>query len=149
MLGGVHVAANKERTMIDKITIPPADGVGECGNCPFMVQADDGSHCFVGVSADEEHVNCSPGPECIPGDYAVLPVDEFAALRADSERLGEIFHERINHPARIPMEESCCVGCVRYGVVFKLNEALEACKKACSLKLRTALAGKEMDPDGR
>ena len=83
----------------------------------------------------------SPGPECIPGDYALIPVDELSALRADSEQLGEILHERINHPARIPIEESCCVGCVRYGVVFKLNEALEA----SNFRLRAALAGKEKE----
>ena len=72
------------------------------------------------------------------GEYAIIPVDDLAALRADSERLAEILTERMNHPATIPFEESCCVGCVRYGVVHKLNEALEA----SNFRLRTALAGK-------
>jgi len=126
--------------MIDKITIPGADGVGECGDCPLLVQCSDGSsHCYVGIAEAEYPVNCSPGTECIPGDYALLPVDDLAALRADSERLAEILTERMNHPATIPFEESCCVGCVRYGVVHKLNEALEA----CNFRLRAALEGKE------
>jgi hypothetical protein len=74
--------------MIDKITIPGADGVGECGDCPLLVQCSDGSsHCYVGIAEAEYPVNCSPGTECIPGDYALLPVDEFAALRAEVGRL--------------------------------------------------------------
>jgi hypothetical protein len=127
--------------MIDKITIPVANPDGSCGDpCPFLDDSLQDTFCRIRIEADlNAGKDACPGPECIPGDYAVLPVDELAALRADSERLGEIFHERINRPARIPIEESCCVGCVRYGVVYKLNEALEA----CNFKLRDALAGKE------
>jgi len=80
------------------------------------------------------------------GEYAIIHVDDLAELRADNERLAEVLTERMNHPATIPFEESCCVGCVRYGVVHKLNEELEA----CNFRLRTALAGKEKGGlDGR
>jgi hypothetical protein len=133
--------------MIDKITIPVANPDGSCGDpCPFLDDSLQDTFCRVRIEADlNAGKDARPGLECTPGEYALVQLDELAALRADSERLGEIFHERINRPARIPIEESCCVGCVRYGVVYKLNEALEACRKACELKLHTALAGKEVD----
>jgi hypothetical protein len=134
--------------MIDKITIPVAMDSGRCSPaCPYIHTdaCGDTSWCAIDVEADSSSDYASPGPECVPGDYAIIPVDDLAALRADSERLGEILTARMNHPATIPFKESCCVGCVRYGVVYKLNDALEA----CNFKLRTALAGKEKDPDGR
>jgi hypothetical protein len=71
--------------MIDKITIPIPDAKGYCSSfCPFYV--------YIGVansecSVDKEDIatpsdEARPGPECIPGEYALIPVDDLAALRA-------------------------------------------------------------------
>jgi hypothetical protein len=86
--------------MIDKITIPPVGPWGYCAHCPFLETSGNYSHCTIRMEKDiNGYADASPGPECIPGDYAVLPVDELAALRADSERLGEILTERMNASA--------------------------------------------------
>jgi hypothetical protein len=145
--------------MIDKITIPVEDGSGECGDCPLLVQCSDGSsHCYVGMAEAEYHVNCSPGPECIPGEYAIIPVDELAALRADSERLGEILTARMNASAtndsehRIRAENAALKYLIHNaGHAFRDNWAInwepifEITDEMTALYGRTALAGKEAE----
>jgi hypothetical protein len=85
--------------MIDKIWIPVANPDGSCGDpCPFLDDSLQDTFCRVRIEADlNAGKDACPGPECIPGDYALIPVDELAALEEDSKRLAEILTERMNH----------------------------------------------------
>lgn len=72
--------------MIQKLTVPPADKDGLCAGCPFLSISDDYSHCTVRLEHDSKsYADARPGPECVPGEYALLPVAELAALRAEVE----------------------------------------------------------------
>jgi len=92
--------------MIDKITIPVANPRdGRCGyTCPFHGAGDPVAECGARMSEEVDKWYARPGPECIPGDYAVLPADELTALRADSKQLEEILTARMNHATVIGTE---------------------------------------------
>ena len=75
--------------MIQKLTVPPANACGCCDACPFL--SEDGmTYCKVDLEAKQaigSVADARPGPECVPGEYALLPQGELAALRAENERL--------------------------------------------------------------
>jgi hypothetical protein len=59
--------------MIDKITIPPKEYDNYCSiDCPFHHDDGKGAFCAEGLGILDELQRCSPGPECIPGEYALI-----------------------------------------------------------------------------
>lgn len=71
--------------MKQTLTIPIPTNLGYCqDHCPFLSIGCDNNVCnaFGGDSR--------PGPECVPGEYAVLPVAELAALRAEVRRQADV-----------------------------------------------------------
>ena len=97
------------------------------------------------------------------GDYALIPVDELAALRADSDRLSEIYTERMNNttttspmvrgvsapcdvePPRDTHDEVARLRSLLYVVRGMLwdDEPEQALKAVVAEVGRAALAGKE------
>lgn len=87
--------------MIQKLTVPPilcerCDYV-----CPFYSVDGHEYECTIGLSVDAEPYYSKPGPECVPGEYAVMPVaeldrnfpsiqSELCRLRAEVARLKEL-----------------------------------------------------------
>jgi hypothetical protein len=71
--------------MITKLTVPPATRLAHCDDrCLFLNRTED----CCNIHADEPRG--FPGPECVPGEYVLLPVAKLAALHAEVERQANV-----------------------------------------------------------
>jgi len=74
------------------------------------------------------------GPECVPGDYALIPVDELLELRREYEELREYYRRVIEEPCAGDEQHCTCVPALR-AEIERLRGALAIIAESESAEL--------------